>query len=175
MDDLAESAAAGGADTRSAALRRIPRTDLLLADPRLAAAERRLGRPLVKAAVGRAQARARRQEITPEQVADAAVAELPATAATLTPVINATGVIVHTNLGRAPLAPAALERVREVGAAYSNLEYSLEDGVRGSRQAHAAAALRRLTGAEAALVVNNNAGARPGEHVRDPKPVADLD
>jgi L-seryl-tRNA(Ser) seleniumtransferase len=82
-----------------------------------------------------------------------------ARAPSLKRVLNATGVIVHTNLGRAPLAPAALERVREVGAAYSNLEYSLEDGVRGSRQAHAAAALRRLTGAEAALVVNNNAGA----------------
>jgi L-seryl-tRNA(Ser) seleniumtransferase len=74
-------------------------------------------------------------------------------------VLNATGVIVHTNLGRAPLAPAALERVREVGGGYSNLEYELEAGTRGSRQDHAAAILRRLTGAEAALVVNNNAAA----------------
>jgi L-seryl-tRNA(Ser) seleniumtransferase len=74
-------------------------------------------------------------------------------------VLNATGVIVHTNLGRAPLAPAALERVREVGAGYSNLEYALESGARGSRQAHVASVLGRLTGAEAALVVNNNAGA----------------
>ena len=91
MDDLAESATTSGAATPSAAaLRRIPRTDLLLADPRLAAAQHRLGRSLVKAAIARAQARARKQEITPEQVADAAVAELPATAATLTPVINAT-------------------------------------------------------------------------------------
>jgi L-seryl-tRNA(Ser) seleniumtransferase len=73
--------------------------------------------------------------------------------------LNATGVIVHTNLGRAPLAEAALERVQEVGRGYSNLEYSLEEGARGSRQAHVAAILRRLTGAEAALVVNNNAGA----------------
>ena len=74
-------------------------------------------------------------------------------------VINATGVLVHTNLGRAPLAPAALERVSEVARGYSNLEYDLDSGRRGSRQAHVAAILRRLTGAEAALVVNNNAAA----------------
>ncbi|HKP19098.1 MAG TPA: L-seryl-tRNA(Sec) selenium transferase, partial [Gaiellaceae bacterium] len=74
-------------------------------------------------------------------------------------VLNATGVIVHTNLGRAPLADAALERVRDVARGYSNLEYDLAEGVRGSRQDHTAAILRRLTGAEAALVVNNNAGA----------------
>ena len=65
--------------------------------------------------------------------------------------------IVHTNLGRAPLPAAALERVHEVGASYSNLEYDLVRGGRGSRQEHAAAVLRRLTGAEAAIVVNNNA------------------
>ena len=73
--------------------------------------------------------------------------------------LNATGVIVHTNLGRAPLAEAALERVREVGRGYSNLEYDLSAGTRGSRQDHVAGVLRRLTGAEAALVVNNNAAA----------------
>ena len=74
-------------------------------------------------------------------------------------VLNATGVLVHTNLGRAPLAPAALERVATVGGGYSNLEYELSDGRRGSRQGHLAPLLRRLTGAEAALVVNNNAAA----------------
>ncbi|MEK6276367.1 MAG: L-seryl-tRNA(Sec) selenium transferase [Actinomycetota bacterium] len=73
--------------------------------------------------------------------------------------LNATGVIVHTNLGRAPLAEAALERVREVGRGYSNLEYDRSAGARGSRQDHVAGVLRRLTGAEAALVVNNNAAA----------------
>jgi L-seryl-tRNA(Ser) seleniumtransferase len=73
--------------------------------------------------------------------------------------LNATGVIVHTNLGRAPLAEAALERVREVGRGYSNLEYDLSAGTRGSRQDHVAGILRRLTGAEATLVVNNNAAA----------------
>jgi L-seryl-tRNA(Ser) seleniumtransferase len=73
--------------------------------------------------------------------------------------LNATGVIVHTNLGRAPLPEAALERIREVARGYSNLEYDLGEGARGSRQDHVAAILRRLTGAEAALVVNNNAAA----------------
>ena len=74
-------------------------------------------------------------------------------------VINATGVIVHTNLGRAPLAAEALARVVEVARGYSNLEYDLSSGARGSRQDHVADVLRRLTGAEAALVVNNNAAA----------------
>jgi L-seryl-tRNA(Ser) seleniumtransferase len=74
-------------------------------------------------------------------------------------VINATGVIVHTNLGRAPLAAEAIARVVEVARGYSNLEYDLSSGARGSRQDHVAEILRRLTGAEAALVVNNNAAA----------------
>jgi L-seryl-tRNA(Ser) seleniumtransferase len=74
-------------------------------------------------------------------------------------VLNATGVVVHTNLGRAPIAEEALTRVVEAARGYSNLEYDLGEGVRGSRQDHAAAILRRLTGAEAALVVNNNAAA----------------
>jgi L-seryl-tRNA(Ser) seleniumtransferase len=74
-------------------------------------------------------------------------------------VLNATGVIVHTNLGRAPLPATALERVHEIARGYSNLEFDLDRGARGSRQDHAVDILRRLTGAEAALVVNNNAGA----------------
>jgi L-seryl-tRNA(Ser) seleniumtransferase len=82
-----------------------------------------------------------------------------ARAASLRRVLNATGVIVHTNLGRAPLAEEALARVVEVGRGYSNLEYDLDEGARGSRQDHVAPILRRLTGAEAAIVVNNNAGA----------------
>ncbi len=73
--------------------------------------------------------------------------------------LNATGVLIHTNLGRAPLAQAALDRVAEVGGSYSNLEYDLEAGARGSRQDHLAGLLQRITGAEAALVVNNNAAA----------------
>jgi L-seryl-tRNA(Ser) seleniumtransferase len=74
-------------------------------------------------------------------------------------VLNATGVIVHTNLGRAPLAEAAVERMTEVARGYSNLEYDVAEGRRGSRQDHVTAILCRLTGAEAAIVVNNNAGA----------------
>ncbi len=74
-------------------------------------------------------------------------------------VLNATGVIVHTNLGRAPLPGSALDHVAEIARGYSNLEYEVDAGARGSRQDHAASILRRLTGAEAALVVNNNAAA----------------
>jgi len=74
-------------------------------------------------------------------------------------VLNATGVIVHTNLGRAPLAEEAIARVHDVARGYSNLELDLEDGARGSRQDHLASLVRRLTGAEASLVVNNNAAA----------------
>ncbi len=74
-------------------------------------------------------------------------------------VLNATGVLVHTNLGRAPLAPRAVERVADIARGYSNLELDLEAGVRGSRQDHVARHLRALIGGEASLVVNNNAAA----------------
>ena len=77
----------------------------------------------------------------------------------LRPVINAQGVVLHTNLGRALLSSLALERVAAVGAAYSNLELDLASKERGSRYSHVEALLRRLTGAEDALVVNNNAAA----------------
>ena len=82
-----------------------------------------------------------------------------AVAPSLRSVVNATGVIVHTNLGRAPLAGAALERIAEVAAGYANLEYDVAAGTRGSRTVHAATLLTQLTGAEAAVVVNNNAAA----------------
>jgi L-seryl-tRNA(Ser) seleniumtransferase len=142
-------------DTR----RLVPRTDRLLADPRLAAAERRLGRALVKEAIGRAQQRARDGQITPEEVADAAVAELPARAARLTPVINATGVIVHTNLGRAPLSVAAVDAIT-AAAACCDVEFDLASGVRARRGAGALDALARaVPDAEAVAVVNNNAAA----------------
>jgi L-seryl-tRNA(Ser) seleniumtransferase len=141
------------------ARRRIPRTDALLADPRLTAAQHRLGRPLVKAAIARAQARARNAEIEPEQVADAAVAELPPIAASLTPVINATGVIVHTNLGRAPLSAAAAAAL-QAAAGNCDVEFDLETGARSQRGKGALSALRAaVPGAQAAGVVNNNAAA----------------
>ena len=81
------------------------------------------------------------------------------TSSTLVPVINASGVILHTNLGRAPLSSAALKAMEAVSHGYSNLEFDLETGRRGSRQVHAEALLKRLTGTEAAIVVNNNAAA----------------
>jgi L-seryl-tRNA(Ser) seleniumtransferase len=77
----------------------------------------------------------------------------------LRPVINATGVIINTNLGRAPLSQQAIEAVQRVAVGYSNLEYELEGGERGSRHRHVEALLRELTGAQAALVTNNNAAA----------------
>jgi L-seryl-tRNA(Ser) seleniumtransferase len=77
----------------------------------------------------------------------------------LRPVINATGVVIHTNLGRAPLAGAAIERIASIARGYSNLEYDLEKGGRGSRTVHAESLITSITGAEAAIVVNNNAAA----------------
>jgi len=77
----------------------------------------------------------------------------------LRPVVNATGVVLHTNLGRAPLAAAAIDAMVRVAAGYSNLEYDLPSGARGSRYQHCVDLLRELTGAESALVLNNNAAA----------------
>ena len=73
--------------------------------------------------------------------------------------INATGVVVHTNLGRAPLSPAAIARIADTAGGYTNLEYDLAEGSRGSRTVHAESLITALTGAEAAVVVNNNAAA----------------
>ncbi len=96
----------------------------------------------------------------PGDLAERVLAELAgARRPRLRRVLNATGVIVHTNLGRAPLAGEAIARVADVARGYSNLEYDLTAGARGSRQDHVAPIIRRLTGAEAALVVNNNAAA----------------
>jgi len=139
--------------------RRVPRTDLLLADPRLAEAERLLGRVLVKSVVARAQERARAGEIEPEQVADHAVAALPVSAASLRPVINATGVVVHTNLGRAPLSQAAVDAVVTASGA-TDVEFDLETGRRARRGRGALGALARAVPTAGAVhVVNNNAAA----------------
>jgi L-seryl-tRNA(Ser) seleniumtransferase len=167
VDDLAQSAprgtsgqAKGSASADGAALRKIPRTDQLLDDPRMRAAERRVGRDLVKAAIVRAQERARNAEITPDQVADAAAAELPLTAASLTEVVNATGVLVHTNLGRAPLSRAAKDALA-AAAGTCDVEFDLETGARSwQRGLGVIEALRRaVPAAQAAGVVNNNAAA----------------
>ena len=140
-------------------LRDLPSVDRLLDDEVLAAAPRSLATTAARAALELARA-AIRAGADPGDVPASARAELERlSTASLRRVINATGVLLHTNLGRAPLAPAALARVVEVGGSYSNLELDLTSGARGSRQDHLAGALRRLTGAEAALVVNNNAAA----------------
>jgi L-seryl-tRNA(Ser) seleniumtransferase len=139
--------------------RLIPRTDAVLADARLAGAQQRLGRPLVLAAVRQAQDQARAGQIEPGAVADAAVAALPAGAASLTPVINATGVVLHTNLGRAPLSAAARAALA-AAAGCTDLEFSLETGARSRRGRGMLAALAAaVPAAEAVHVVNNNAAA----------------
>ena len=136
-----------------------PRTDAVLADPRLAAAQQRLGRAMVLAAVHHAQDRARAGEITADAVADAAADALPALAATLTPVINATGVVLHTNLGRAPLSTAARTAIA-AAAGCTDLEFDLATGQRGRRGRGMLAALAAaVPAAEAVHVVNNNAAA----------------
>ena len=132
---------------------------MVLADPRLVAARERLGAALVKAAVAYAQDLARSGAISPASVADTAAASLPSTAASLTPVINATGVLVHTNLGRAPLSAAARDAVR-AAAGYTDVEFDLASGTRARRGAGALGALARAVPAAGAVhVVNNNAAA----------------
>jgi len=157
-------------------LRQIPSVDELLMQPRLAALAKRVDRNLV-VEVARAVLADIRARITGE-MASVVLAEfgaLPADQAaleeritslverilsrSLQPVINATGVILHTNLGRAPLTEAAVEEFRRAATQYSNLEYDLEAGARGKRDVHTAELLTRLTGAEAAIVVNNCAAA----------------
>jgi L-seryl-tRNA(Ser) seleniumtransferase len=140
-------------------LRDLPSVDRLLGDEVLAAAPRPLATAAARTALDRARAAIQSGGDPGDPVASARAELERLRASSLRRVLNATGVIVHTNLGRAPLPVAALERVVEVGAGYSNLELDLGSGERGSRQDHVADALRRLTGAEAALVVNNNAAA----------------
>jgi L-seryl-tRNA(Ser) seleniumtransferase len=140
-------------------LRDLPSVDELARAPELA----RFGH---SAAVGAARTaiECAREEIRagvdPGHLVERALAKLTAAGSPrLRRVLNATGVVLHTNLGRAPLAPSVLARVAEVAGGYSNLEYDLHEGRRGARHDHLAGLLRRLTGAEAALVVNNNAAA----------------
>jgi L-seryl-tRNA(Ser) seleniumtransferase len=140
-------------------LRDLPSVDELARDERLADAPAALAVEAARAALARAREVIRAGE-DPGDLVERALAELAASRApALRRALNATGVIVHTNLGRAPLPEPALARALEVGRGYSNLEYDLGAGGRGSRQKHVAGILRRLTGAEAALVVNNNAAA----------------
>jgi L-seryl-tRNA(Ser) seleniumtransferase len=140
-------------------LRELPSVDELLRSPKLA----HLSHTVAVRAAREVLARAREEVTAGYDPGDLVERALAAVAHDATPqlrrVINATGVVLHTNLGRAPLARAAADRVAEVAAGYSNLEYDLPAGARGSRHDHLAARLRSLTGAEDALVVNNNAAA----------------
>jgi L-seryl-tRNA(Ser) seleniumtransferase len=139
--------------------RRVPRTDVVLADPRLADAAGRIGRAAVKAAVVAAQQRARAGDLPPEQVADAALAALPRTAGGLRSVLNATGVVLHTNLGRAALSDAAKEAI-QAAAGHTDVELDLETGRRARRGRTALAALReKVSEAADVHVVNNGAAA----------------
>jgi L-seryl-tRNA(Ser) seleniumtransferase len=139
--------------------REIPRTDVALADPRLVTAVERLGRTAVKTVVAEAQERARRGEIEPAEVIEAAAAAMPPRATTLRPVINATGVVLHTNLGRAPLSVSAVEALR-TAAGPTDVEFDLATGERARRGRGALDALAAaVPAAEAVHVVNNGAAA----------------
>ncbi len=151
-------------------LRQIPSVDELLAQPRLAALSKRADRNLVvevaRAVLGDLRARiAGDSNCTAVSVDAASVEELISVqverilSRSLQPVINATGVILHTNLGRAPLPETVVDEFRRTATQYNNLEYDLEAGARGKRDVHTAELLTRLTGAEAAIVVNNCAAA----------------
>ncbi len=140
-------------------MRDLPSVDDLMRDERLSAWDRVSVVEAARTVLGSAREEIRAAR-DPGDLASRVASELTsARSPQLRRVLNATGVVVHTNLGRAPLAAAALARVTEVAGGYANLEYDLERGERGSRQQHVASLLHRLTGAEAALVVNNNAAA----------------
>ncbi len=155
---------------RAELLRQIPSVDELLAQPKLRALAERMDRGVVVeiAQTVLANLRARisgemnfgalalEPAMLEARIAEAVERLL---AVSLVPVINATGVILHTNLGRAPLPPDVIELLRQTATQYSNLEYDLEAGERGKRDVHTARLLERLTGAEAAIVVNNCAAA----------------
>ena len=151
-------------------LRQIPSVDELLAQPRLAALSKRADRNLVvevaRAVLADLRARiAGDSNWTAISLDAAAVEDLISVqverilSRSLQPVINATGVILHTNLGRAPLPETVVDEFRRTATQYNNLEYDLEAGARGKRDVHTAELLTRLTGAEAAIVVNNCAAA----------------
>ena len=139
--------------------RRVPRTDAVLADPRLVAASALLGRQAVKQVVQNVQEQVRRGEVDPADVADVAVSQLPPTASGLRNVINATGVVLHTNLGRAPLSAAAVAAL-VAASGYTDVEFDLATGNRSRRGRTALAALAEaVPDAEAVHVVNNGAAA----------------
>ena len=165
MDGLAPISAR--ISTMTTDYRRLPSVDRVLADERLRRAAAELGGELATRAV-RQELAGRRAAIehgedgaaSLEAIVEAALLRAyDALRPSLRPVINATGVIIHTNLGRAPLSDAALAAMTAVSGGYSNLEFDLEAGERGSRHEHVEALVCQVTGAEAAIAVNNNAAA----------------
>jgi L-seryl-tRNA(Ser) seleniumtransferase len=139
--------------------RAVPRTDAILGDPRLVEATHALGPRLVKDAVQRAQAVVREGGASPPDTANLAVSLLPASATSMRPVLNCTGVVLHTNLGRAPLSEAAVAAMRRASG-YTDVEYDVRSGRRATRGGGALAALREAVPvAEASLIVNNGAAA----------------
>lgn len=153
-------------DDKQRLLRQLPKVDAVAGDPALASAAKRLGSAglvrLVREAVREARERALREGQSPDhegvvRAVEARVAELLSQRARR--VINATGVVLHTNLGRAPLSRAAVEAIRESAGGYTSIELDMASGRRGARGAFAERALAQLCEAEAALVVNNNAAA----------------
>jgi L-seryl-tRNA(Ser) seleniumtransferase len=151
-------------------LRQIPSVDELLAQPRLASLAQRVDRELLveitRTVLADLRGRITGEGATAAMALDSSALEESIAsmvermlASSLEPVINATGVILHTNLGRAPLSSAAVEEIRRSATSYNNLEYDVEAGARGKRDVHVAQLLERLTGAEAAIVVNNCAAA----------------
>lgn len=147
-------------------LRGLPSIERLLQEPRASDLQLEFGRPLTLEALREVLTTVRQAAktgvplpSTDEVLSRASDWLCAVTKPSLSLVINATGVILHTNLGRAPLSAAAAQAVQRVAVGYATLEYDLDAGKRGSRDVHAEALLTRLTGAEAAMVVNNNAAA----------------
>ncbi len=146
-------------------LRRLPGVDKVLADERIKSLGAVYPHDLVVNVIRQQLERERRAIAAGspcpsiEAIVESVLAGISDMESRLRPVVNATGVLLHTNLGRAPLSPESIAAMESVARSYSNLEYDLESGTRGSRHVHIESILCQLTGAEAALVVNNNAAA----------------
>src|SRR3984957_2362808 len=169
-----DSAAKSSSDAVAAALRALPSVDELLGRPRIAVLVQKSGRKLVTSAIRTVLSDARKQISTRAWGADGGTVDAKnddeleslvvsevenILAPSLRRVINATGVVLHTNLGRAPLARQAVARIVATAPLYNNLEYDLARGERGKRDAHTSRLLAELCGTESAIVVNNNAAA----------------
>jgi L-seryl-tRNA(Ser) seleniumtransferase len=147
-------------------LRSLPSVDLLLQDPLVLTWTETYGRPITVKAIRFTLDRIRQQYLIEQKIptrreilSNTEKLLVEWTSSSLLPVINASGVILHTNLGRAPLSREAIQAMHDVASGYSNLEFDLKSGRRGSRLVHAEDLLKQLTGAGAALIVNNNAAA----------------